>query len=450
MKDLWRFIKSSGIYFVGTVLTKLITFLLLPLYTSYISPEDYGIYDLSLTYTMFFCSVLYLDIWAGILRFMYDFTGENRKKPISSGIAIFICSTILYTGLMMVVVPRLGLRYPILLILQGALMNLQTLVGYIARGFGRNVLYTSAGIISSFVTVIFNILLLVHFHMDYSALLVASIIGYLVNVLIIVIGVREPGAFSLRHFDKKVFKDMLIFSLPLCVNSVAYWFLTSYNRLVVVDHFGPAANGFYAIAGRFGSMITLFTTCFQMAWQELSFSKTAKSQNLDDFYTSAINNYIKSMGAGLVLLIPAIFIIYPLMVNESYDTGKALIPLDLMGTILSTIGCFLGNAFTAIKKNNLQFWSMLIGSVSNVALMIGFFVTCVARIVLFRRFVKLRVDYKSIFTLLVTFFGVWYVYMNGNIWTNLAALLVVVFVVLHLFRDMIDEMFGVLTKRKKA
>ena len=37
MKDLWRFIKSSGIYFVGTVLTKLISFLLLPLYTSYIS-----------------------------------------------------------------------------------------------------------------------------------------------------------------------------------------------------------------------------------------------------------------------------------------------------------------------------------------------------------------------------------------------------------------------------
>ena len=45
MKDLWRFIKSSGIYFVGTVLTKLISFLLLPLYTSYISPADYGTYD---------------------------------------------------------------------------------------------------------------------------------------------------------------------------------------------------------------------------------------------------------------------------------------------------------------------------------------------------------------------------------------------------------------------
>ena len=467
MKDLWRFIKSSGIYFVGTVLTKLISFLLLPLYTSYISPADYGTYDLALNYIMFFCSVLYLDIWSGIMRFMYDFSGEDRKKPISSGLTIFLISTILYGITLTAAMPFLKLQYPVLLLLYGVLMNFQTLSGYIARGFGKNVLYTAAGIISSLVTILFNILLLVHMHMDYSALLIASCIGFLVNIAIIVIGVREPGAFSLKHFDKKVFKDMLIFSLPLCVNSVAYWFLTSYNRLVLVDRLGPEANGFYAIAGRFGSMVTLFTTCFQMAWQELSYSKTAKSQNLDDFYTTAINNYIKSMGAGLVMLIPVIFVIYPLMVNESYDIGKSLVPMYLLGTILSTICSFLGNAFTAIKRNNLLFWTMLAGSVANVAcmyllvdrigiqasnlaLMVGFFVTCVTRVILFRKYVNLRMDYKSVGVLLLTFLGVWYVYDFGSILTNLLALLVAAAIVVYLFRDILQEMFGTLASRKKA
>ena len=449
MKDLWRFIKSSGIYFVGTVLTKLISFLLLPLYTSYISPEGYGTYDLSLNYIMFFCSVLYLDIWSGILRFMYDYSGEDRKKPISSGLAIFFCSTILYCVTLFAAMPYLKLEYPVLLLLYGMLMNFQTLAGYIARGFGRNVLYTSAGIISSLVTVLFNILLLVHFHMDYSALLIASIIGYLVNILIIVVGVREPGAFSLKHFDKKIFKDMLIFSLPLCVNSVAYWFLTSYNRLVVVEYFGPAANGFYAIAGRFGSMVTLFTTCFQMAWQELSFSKTAKSQTLDDFYTTAINNYIKSMGAGLILLIPAIFIIYPLMVNESYDLGKTLVPLYLIGTILSTFWTMLAGSIS-----NVVCMHLLVGRIgmqaSNVALMVGFFMTCLTRVIFFKKCVRLRVDYKSIAILLAAFLGVWYVYSVGNIWTNLLALLGAALVVVYLFRNVLQEMFGILQKRKAA
>ena len=55
---------------------------------------------------------------------------------------------------------------------------------------------------------------------------------------------------------------MLIFSLPLCMNSVAYWFLTSYNRVAISNVLSVSENGLYSIAGRFSSFITLFTTCF--------------------------------------------------------------------------------------------------------------------------------------------------------------------------------------------
>ncbi len=466
MKDFWKFIKSSGIFFVGTVMTKLISFLLLPLYTSYISPDEYGAYDLGLTYIMFFGSVLYFDIWSGIMRFMYDFNGDDRKKPISSGIAIFLCSTIMYSATLAAVLPHLHLRYPVLLALYGVLMNGQTLVGYIARGYEKNVLYTAAGIVSSFVTVIFNIILLVGLKMDYSALIIASCIGYLTNILIIVIGIREPGAFSLKYFNYKIFKDMFIFSLPLCVNSVAYWFLTSYNRIVVDAQLGAAVNGYYAIAGRFGSMITLFTTCFQMAWQELSFSKTARNDSLDEFYTAAINNYIKCMCAGLLILIPMIYIIYPIMVNESYDVGKTLIPLYLFGTILSTISSFLGNAFTAIKKNNLLFWTMAIGSVanvicihllinvvgmqaSNISLAVGFFVSCLARVLIFGKHIKIKIEYRNIAVLLVSIVIVAIAYRSELLWLNIIALCFAVLVSLLIFRKLLKAMLHELMNKKK-
>ena len=86
-----------------------------------------------------------------------------------------------------------------------------------------------------------------------------------------------------------------------------------------------------------------------MAWQELAYSKSAKEDGLGEFYSVATNNYIKSMGVGLVILIPSIFIIYPLMVNEAYGVGKELIPFYLLGTILSTISSFLGNTFSATE-----------------------------------------------------------------------------------------------------
>lgn len=459
MKDLLRFVKSSGIYFVGTVLTKLISFLLLPLYTSYISPGDYGTYDLHNAYVMFFCSVLYLDIWAGIMRFMYDYTGEDRKKPISSGIVIFTGSSVLYSVLLISMVSILKLNYPFLLFLYGILMNMQTLVGYIARGYGKNILYTAAGLAGSVVTILFNILLLVYVRMDYSALFIASCIGFIVNIVIIVIGVREPHVFSVRYFDKKVFKELFMFSLPLCLNSVAYWFLTSYNRVAVSETLGTEANGYYAIAGRFGSMITLFTTCFQMAWQELAYSKSAKEDNLGGFYSVAINSYIKCMGTGLIILIPVIFIVYPIMINESYSSGKELVPVYLLGTILSSISSFLGNTFSAIKKNNLLFWTMLIGSVinvasihillpllglhaSNVALFLGFTGLCSIRMLLLKRQINLRIDYWNIVVLGITFTGVTLVYIRLGMVANVVTVVVSCAIACYIFRDIIVQVYN--------
>ena len=97
MKNLWKFVKTSGIYFIGTVLHKLITFFLLPIYTKYIDKADLGTYDLATAYINFLCSILFLDIWSGIMRFAFEYEGEERKKPITSGIAIFTGSTVLYT-----------------------------------------------------------------------------------------------------------------------------------------------------------------------------------------------------------------------------------------------------------------------------------------------------------------------------------------------------------------
>ena len=117
--------------------SKTITFFLLPIYTKYISPKDMGTYDLHLAYITFLCSVLFLNIWCGIMRYTFEYTDEEKKKPITSGVAIFLCSTVLYTIVFAVVwkvgnVPYLGWIY-----LYGILSNIQTLLGYLTRCFGK-------------------------------------------------------------------------------------------------------------------------------------------------------------------------------------------------------------------------------------------------------------------------------------------------------------------------
>ena len=166
-------------------------------------------------------------------------------------------------------------------------------------------------------------------------------------------------------------------------------------------------------------------------------------------------------------MIPVIYIIYPFMINDSYNGGKELIPLYLMGTILSTISSFLGNTFSAIKKNNLLFVTMLVGSVanvasvhlllpvigiqaSNVALMLGFALITITRIVLLKKEMKLDIEYSSVILLLITFMLVSVCYLNFGILYNFIALLIAGVLTLYLFRDIIKELLQRLKNIKKA
>lgn len=150
MKSFIKFAKTSGIYFFGTVLAKLVTMLLLRVYTEYIPAEDMGTYNVSINYVTFLCSVLYLDIWSGILRYFYDYhTPEGQKKPINCGFAIFGISTAAYTVILVVFGQFVTVRYLPLIYLYGLMMNLQNLLGYVARAYGKNVLYASAGLLNS-------------------------------------------------------------------------------------------------------------------------------------------------------------------------------------------------------------------------------------------------------------------------------------------------------------
>lgn len=65
--------------------------------------------------------------------FAFEYEGEERKKPITSGIAIFTGSTVLYTIVLFGAGCIFDIKYLPLIYLYGIMMNIQTLVGYLAE-----------------------------------------------------------------------------------------------------------------------------------------------------------------------------------------------------------------------------------------------------------------------------------------------------------------------------
>lgn len=465
MKSFIKFAKTSGIYFFGTVLAKLVTMLLLRVYTEYIPAEDMGTYNVSINYVTFLCSVLYLDIWSGILRYFYDYhTPEGQKKPINCGFAIFGISTAAYTVILVVFGQFVTVRYLPLIYLYGLMMNLQNLLGYVARAYGKNVLYASAGLLNSFVTAALNVVLIVGLHMDYSALYLAGCVGYLSNILLVGAGVKIWTLIRPSAFEKPLFVRMLRFSLPLCVNSAAYWFLTSYNSVAVSRMMGMEANGLYAVAIRFGSFISLFTSCFTMAWQEVSYAKEAESkESLSQFYSSAVNAYLRFMGMGAAILLPFIWLIFPLMIADGYSEARNMVPLYILATIASSVSGFLGNIFTAMKKNGLLFYTTVAGSAVNIlgvhfliprfgvqgasaALFLGFLTIIVFRILLLWNEVSIRIDVRFLLLLAVALAVACGVYFYGDLKMNAVFFPIAIVLFLLSFREMIGNLLRKIRK----
>ena len=83
-------IKNTAIITIGKICTQLITFFLLPLYTSLLSTQEYGIIDLLNTLVSLLVPIVTLQIEQGIFRDLIEVRGNKEKetKIISTGLIV--------------------------------------------------------------------------------------------------------------------------------------------------------------------------------------------------------------------------------------------------------------------------------------------------------------------------------------------------------------------------
>lgn len=368
-KSLKSFIKTSGVFFIGNALSKVIIFLLIPLYTNYISTASYGYYDLSVAYVTVFTSLLYFDIWSTVLRFMYDVNDVKRKEQVATTCWIlFFISSGIYVVLGSLLCGIFSIKYSLLILLYGMSVNLQNMSGFVTRGWKKNVNFAISGISNTIIMVAGNLIMILMFHMEIEALYISAILGNLGQVLYLGLVSRSFPKIKGFEFDRNLFRQIVKYTLPLCVNSISYWLLSSYNRIVIQDVMGISSNGIYAIGNKFGSAIALVTTCFTYAWQDLAFAHETDQKEKSNFYGDACGYYYLFLGIGFSLMIPCFSILFPYFIGSNYAEAYPTIPLFLVMAILSAFSTFIGNIFYAIKDTKSIFISMLLSCICNLLL----------------------------------------------------------------------------------
>ncbi|MDK7539261.1 oligosaccharide flippase family protein [Bacillus paranthracis] len=368
MNYIKQFIKTSGVFFLGNTLTKLISFFLLPLYTLKITPDAFGYYDLTISLINLIVPIIFFQVWDGIFRFTFDYEKKSDKyMVVSNGIVIQIFGFIMYLITFFIIVNLLNydMNYRYLIFIYGILSAFQYYYNCVARSFAKNTLLVATGLLNSVISILLNVILISIYNMGIEALYISYIIGTLIQIIILEKGVKIVENFKINVISVELIKKLIKFSLPLCVITLSYWLLSGLVRLVISNKLGMQENGLYGVTNRLSSIIVLVVNVFQFAWYEMSYSM-GKDANKKQYYKYSLDYILKVIlyvGSVSLLIIKVVF---PYMIAEQYRDALMIIPITFIGVLINSYVSFASTLFLAEKDSKKLLLPTLISVVVNM------------------------------------------------------------------------------------
>lgn len=425
-------IKNTAIISLGKISTQIISFFLLPLYTSRIPTDEYGNYDYIITIAAFALPVITMLMEESMFRFLIDAKDENEKKNIIGLAFIYSISSAIIVSCIFGIfsfITHYELAFP-MWIYSVALLAI-ALSNALSRGEGKIALYSLSNFIASITTIVLNIVFILGFNWGAKALIAASVIANLLASFIVFALLKVWKLIDLRRWNTALLKNMLRYSLPLVPNTISWSIINASDRLIIMNVLGASANGLYSISYKFPNIINSFYSYFNIAWRESS----AKMAREDDF--TALNRIYRMSTFMLfsitVCMITGIRLVYPFFINENYSSSVLYVPIIAVSVFYTSVASFYGGIFTAYKNTkvlgitslsaaiiNLLIDVVLIHSIGIYAAAISTFVSSyflyIYRKIKIKKYIKIKdeinVTYIITFAVALTVF-----YFNNNIIT---------------------------------
>jgi len=328
LKELAR---HSAVYGLGSLVSRFIAVLLLPVYTRYLSPADYGLIETLIALSAVLTVLLAAGVKSAFFRFYFD--EEDKRRVIRTSFWFTMATGT--AGL----VAGLALAGPISQLLfdtsghsdlvRAAFVGLWAHVNYeqmtsLFRVEQRSVAYLIATLINLAVTIGATLLLVVVWDQGPIGVIVGNFTGTLLVYLGLLAYRREQLGLEL---DRPLLREMNRFGMPLVPSALFLWILNFSDRFFLVKLAGPKEVGLYSIGVRLASAIILFLAAFRTAWPAFAYSieddrDAARTYSYVLTYIVVITSW---MALALGVLAP--WLVQLLTTEEFYDAERVVAPL---------------------------------------------------------------------------------------------------------------------------
>jgi O-antigen/teichoic acid export membrane protein len=348
--ELRRLGKHSAIYGLGGLVSRILAVLLLPLYTRYLSPSDYGEVETLIALTTVIGIVLRFGIHSAFFRFYFDVSDPAARLRV-------VRTSFWFTMAMATIgmVAGLALAAPIADGLFGssdeselvmaafvglwAGMNYEQLTS-LFRVEERSVAFVSASLANIFLTIGATLLLVVALDTGPIGVIVGNFTGTLIVYVVLLAYRHEQLGLE---FDRGLLREMNRFGIPLIPTALFLWVTNFSDRLFLVHLADTTEVGLYSVGVRIASALVLLLTAFRLAWPAFAYSieddgMARRAYAFVLTYLVALTTWIAT---GLALLSPWIvaWIAAPAFAESSRVVGPlAFSTVAFAGYIVVAIG----------------------------------------------------------------------------------------------------------------
>lgn len=401
-------VKNTLIFAMGTFSSKILVFVLMPIYTRCLTTQEYGIVDLVIQSANFLFPLVTMGITNAIIRFGVD---RNYRKndvftagllSMMAGFVVFACFS-----------PFMGFikgvgDYLLLLIIYVFTSCLRSICSNFVRSKGATKLYAFDGFLSTLTNCVLTIIFLVGCHMGITGYLLAIILSDTLSILFLFFSGDLQRNIRIRGMNVRTLVAMLKYALPMIPTNVFWWIVAISDRYIIafmiVD--GMDMTGLYASAYKIPTILMLVSTIFMDAWQ-VSAIKEHEQKDRAQFFSHIFNAFQSVMFLSSALLIPFSKVFTMILVSKGYYDSWQFIPFLVLANAFCCMVNFIGSVYMVEKRSVATLVTTIIGAVANivmnfcfiplfgvqgaaVATFLSYFLVFVIRAIHTRQFIRIR------------------------------------------------------------
>jgi O-antigen/teichoic acid export membrane protein len=376
LKDIKNTLKQSAIYGLSRISSKLIGFILLPIITLNFSVAQYGVYVLTDSLYQILWAVFLFGLESGIVRWYLNTEDPGKRKKFLFSVTVFLFVLNLLLNLVVLVFLK-GITgiifnnpsYSHLVIFASAIATVEAfsfVFFLLLRIEEKARTYTIFSVLASLISLLLQVYFLQLTNMKLEGVFIARIIAPALILLMLLPYYIKHLSFGL---DKKLLKELVIYSFPIMIASVVFTLLNQVDRYILGYLTNVTNVGIYGLAYNISGLISFLVVApFSLAFTVLSWKKLNDANALR-FYTKTITYLFLSV--TYIAIIVSLFtphLIKVFTLKMDYWTASKYVPwiaLSVPFYGMNFIGVF---SFFVTKKTKYTLYSYLIALASNVIL----------------------------------------------------------------------------------